>query len=97
MLYQPIENYGIIGNMCTVDLAGMSGSVDWVLSINFDSPSVFRADARGVAFPEKLDEVRLLFERVLDMPIISGFTQNKRGRKTSTVRLRWLNPTVALR
>jgi hypothetical protein len=29
MLYQPIENYEIIGNMRTVDLVGMNVSVDW--------------------------------------------------------------------
>ena len=27
--YQPIENYGIIGNMRTVALVGMNGSIDW--------------------------------------------------------------------
>jgi hypothetical protein len=31
-LYQPIENYGIIGNMRTVDLADMNGSVDLIIS-----------------------------------------------------------------
>jgi hypothetical protein len=29
MSYQPIENYGIIGNMRTVALVGMNSSVDW--------------------------------------------------------------------
>jgi hypothetical protein len=29
MAYQPIENYGIIGNMRTVAHVGMSGSIDW--------------------------------------------------------------------
>ena len=29
MSYQPIENYGIIGNMRTVALVGMHGSIDW--------------------------------------------------------------------
>ena len=31
MSYQPIENYGIIGNMRTVALVGMNGSIDSVL------------------------------------------------------------------
>ena len=31
MSYQPIENYGIIGNMRTVALVGMNGSIDWFL------------------------------------------------------------------
>ena len=43
MAYQPIENYGIIGNMHTVALVGMNGSIDWFCSPNFDSPSVFAA------------------------------------------------------
>ena len=43
MAYQPIENYGIIGNMHTVALVGMNGSIDWYCDPDFDSPSVFAA------------------------------------------------------
>lgn len=43
MAYQPIENYGIIGNMHTVALVGMNGSIDWFCDPDFDSPSVFAA------------------------------------------------------
>ena len=43
MAYQPIENYGIIGNMHTVALVGMNGSIDWLCYPHFDSPSVFAA------------------------------------------------------
>jgi GH15 family glucan-1,4-alpha-glucosidase len=40
MAYQPIENYGIIGNMRTVALVGTNGSIDWYCYPHFDSPSV---------------------------------------------------------
>ena len=52
-MYQPIENYGVIGNMRTVALAGMHGSIDWFCYPDIDSPSVFGAildDAKGGRF-----------------------------------------------
>ncbi|WDF69176.1 glycoside hydrolase family 15 protein [Sphingobacterium oryzagri] len=39
--YQPIENYGLIGNMETAALVGMNGSIDFLCFPRFDSPSVF--------------------------------------------------------
>ena len=43
MAYEPIENYGIIGNMRTVALVGINGSIDWYCPPQFDSPSIFGA------------------------------------------------------
>ena len=53
MSYQPIENYGIIGNMRTIALVGMNGSIDWYCYPHFDSPSIFGAildDKKGGRF-----------------------------------------------
>lgn len=43
MSYQPIENYGIIGDLNTVALIGLNGSIDFMCFPNFDSPSIFAA------------------------------------------------------
>jgi GH15 family glucan-1,4-alpha-glucosidase len=51
--YQPIENYGIIGDLYTVALVGMDGSIDFFAFPHFDSPTVFAAlldDEKGGRF-----------------------------------------------
>jgi GH15 family glucan-1,4-alpha-glucosidase len=35
--YQPIENYGIIGDLATTALVGLSGSIDFMCFPRFDS------------------------------------------------------------
>jgi GH15 family glucan-1,4-alpha-glucosidase len=53
MAYQPIENYGIIGDLHSVALVGTDGSIDWLCLPHFDSPSVFAAildDEKGGRF-----------------------------------------------
>lgn len=39
--YQPIENYGVIGDLNTVALVGLDGSIDFMCFPEFDSPSIF--------------------------------------------------------
>lgn len=41
MAYQPIENYGIVGDLHTVALVGMDGSIDFMCFPDFDSPTIF--------------------------------------------------------
>ncbi|UJH90450.1 glycoside hydrolase family 15 protein [Antarcticibacterium sp. 1MA-6-2] len=53
MGYLPIENYGIIGDLNTVALIGLNGSIDFMCFPNFDSPSIFAAlldDEKGGRF-----------------------------------------------
>jgi len=53
MAAQPIENYGVIGNMRSIALVSMEGSIDFLCFPNFDSPTVFAAlldNERGGSF-----------------------------------------------
>jgi len=53
MAFEPIENYGVIGNMQCIALVGVNGSIDFLSYPAFDSPTVFAAlldDERGGRF-----------------------------------------------
>ncbi|MDX6235395.1 MAG: hypothetical protein QOG10_210 [Kribbellaceae bacterium] len=53
MAYQPLENYGFIGDLHTVALVGVDASIDYMCFPHFDSPTVFGAlldDDKGGRF-----------------------------------------------
>ncbi len=53
MGYPPIENYGVIGDLHSVALVGMDGSIDFLCFPDFDSPTIFAAlldDRKGGRF-----------------------------------------------
>jgi GH15 family glucan-1,4-alpha-glucosidase len=43
MPFEPIENYGAIGNMQSIGLVGLNGSIDFLCYPDFDSPTIFAA------------------------------------------------------
>ncbi|MBA2362677.1 MAG: glycoside hydrolase family 15 protein [Chloroflexia bacterium] len=52
-MFQPIDSYGVIGDLHTVALVGKHGSIDWLCFPRFDSPTVCAAlldDQKGGRF-----------------------------------------------
>lgn len=53
MAYAPIENHAMIGNMRTIALVAIDGTIDWMCIPRFDSPAVFASlldDQKGGFF-----------------------------------------------
>jgi GH15 family glucan-1,4-alpha-glucosidase len=66
MPYQPIEDYGVVGNLRTTALVGKNGSIDWLCFPHFDSPSVFG----GILDEHKGGHFRIA-------PIVDGLTRKQ--------------------
>jgi GH15 family glucan-1,4-alpha-glucosidase len=53
LVYKPISDYGVIGNMVSTALVTKDGSIDWCCLPRFDSPSIFASildDKKGGKF-----------------------------------------------
>ena len=46
MAYKPIESYGVIGDLHTVALVSMDGSIDWCCLPQFELAKHLRRDSR---------------------------------------------------
>ncbi len=68
--FQPIENYGVIGNMRSIALISVDGSIDFLCFPNFDSPTVFAAilDPQRGGFLRISPEIEDLHTRQLYLP-----------------------------
>lgn len=65
--YLPIEDHAIIGNLHTVALVGIDGTIDWYCLPRFDSPSIFGAilDAdKGGMFRLTSDDVNTKYLQI---------------------------------
>ncbi|MEE8519520.1 MAG: glycoside hydrolase family 15 protein [Dehalococcoidia bacterium] len=73
MAYQPIHDYGIIGDMNSCALVSLQGSIDWACFPRFDSPSIFAAildDAKGGRFSITVDAEYTVEQRYLPDSVV---------------------------
>jgi GH15 family glucan-1,4-alpha-glucosidase len=68
--YQPIGNYGIIGNLHTVALVSKEGSIDFMCFTRFDSPTIFASllDADKGGFFQIIPQVEEMDYKQLYLP-----------------------------
>jgi GH15 family glucan-1,4-alpha-glucosidase len=73
-MYKNISDYGIIGNLHTIALIGLDGSIDWLCLPHIDSQSIFAAlldDKKGGCFSvSPLDDWDSVSEYVPDTNIL---------------------------
>ncbi len=101
MSYKPIESYGVIGDLHTVALVGVDGSIDWCCLPYFDSPSLFAAildDQQGGFFKitalhyKQHKQMYLPDSSVLRVPSVGASASAWNASRPSTlpvVRTRW--------
>ncbi len=107
---QPIENYGVIGDMRSIALVSVEGSIDFLCYPNFDSPTIFAAlldHERGGSFalnPEcddmrvkqlYLPNTNILLTRLLSEKGVAEVTDFMPiGKETGTHRPQYANHII---
>ena len=88
MSYQPIEHYGLIGDLRTAALVGHDGSIDWCCLPHFDSPSVFAKildDRKGGFFslaPEAETRAKQMYLPNTNVLVTRFFSEHGMGELT---------------
>jgi GH15 family glucan-1,4-alpha-glucosidase len=104
MAQRPIESCGVIGDLHTVALVAMDGTIDWCCLPQFDSPSVFAAlldENRGGHFrlaPEQagtnrqmyMPETNVLLTRFLRPDGVGEVIDFMPGREDKKQRSEWV-------
>jgi len=82
-VYKKISDYGIIGNLHSIALVGLDGSIDWLCLPHIDSPSVFAAlldDRKGGRFSiSPLDEWDSVAQYIADTNILTTKFRTRTG------------------
>lgn len=82
-MYKKISDYGIIGNLQSIALVGLDGSIDWLCLPHIDSPSIFGAlhdDRKGGRFSiSPCDEYDSMAEYIPDTNILVTKFRTRKG------------------
>jgi len=82
-MYKKISDYGIIGNLHSVALVGLDGSIDWLCLPHIDSPSVFCAlldDKKGGRFSiAPVDEWDSVARYIPDTNVLTTMFRTRTG------------------
>jgi len=82
-VYKKISDYGIIGNLHSIALIGIDGSIDWLCLPHIDSPSIFAAlldDKKGGRFSiSPLDDWDSVAEYIPETNILTTRFRTRTG------------------